>query len=786
MVADIVPARRPVLPSLLWALISRTRMPVRALIVVILGGLLLGGSAGVAAGPAQPAAAAPVAEDPVVTVDVSPTGSAMLSPGQDLSLTVSITNGSDVAIDAGTVEVYLAERALTTQAALTDWLAGTNAGDSGDLLHSAPISAVILPGNTNTLAVTVPAASIGLTTANAWGARGIAALLDVSDATVAEGRGTFVWVTGAPATPVELALALPITTPAGSAGLIPAVALETFTSPTGLLTRQLDGVLNRPVAIAIDPMIIASIRVLGDAAPPSAVAWLDTLAQASNDIFPLSYADADISLEAQAGSSTVLSPISFDHAIDPSRFTGSAPRASAEGSDAGTPSPTPAPVVPPTTDELLAWDYTATGIGWPTEGFVASGDLPVFTASGLTTILLSESQVTRTDKGAAGNGGALVTVGANRALVVDDSLSRAIRRATAAPSDEAWKSAIAEATARLAVVSAESTEQPRMLLATFDRGWPPTTERLRQTLDAIGGIPWEDSATLGQALAAEPAVDAVLEPQAVPETRLEPARMLLLRESEITGFSSAVTDPATVTAPHRLDLLALYATGWSEDPAWEEAVASSLSASTAVLNSVTVTTKGPINVLATQVDIPVTLSNALDQPVTVRVELTPSNGRLVVGSDVVTTIDPESALTIKVPVSAKVGNGDVTLRVTAYSPTGVPIGQPGVVEVNVQAEWEGVGSALFAILVVAFFGFGVWRNIARRRKERMVSTSPTTGGPETGAPTAGGASPEHHPREPAGIDDDKSVVSTSAPEEGPPTRAASVTAPVPGADAQRG
>lgn len=785
MVADSSPARRPVLPLLLWALISRTRIPLSAFIAVVLGGILLGGSAGIV-GPLQPAAAAAAAEDTAVTVDVSPTGSALLSPGQDLFVTVSITNGSDVAIDAGTIQIYLADKALTTQAALTDWLAATNESGSGDLLHSVPISAAILPGNSSTVAVTVPAASVGLTTANAWGARGIAATLDVSDATVAEGRGTFVWVTGTPVTPVDLTLAMPITTPAGSTGLIPAVALETFTSPTGLLSRQLDGVLNRPVAIAIDPMIIASIRVLGDAAPASAVAWLETLAQASNDIFPLSYADADISLEAQAGSSTLLTPISFDHAIDPARFTGSEPRATGDSSGTASPSPTPTPIVPPTTEELLAWDYTATDIGWPTEGFVAAGDLPVFTASGLTTVFLSESQVTRTDKAEAENGGALVTVGGNRGLVVDDSLSRAIRRATEAPTDEAWKSAIAEATARLAVVSAESPEQRRMLLATFDRGWPPTAERLRQTLDAIGAIPWQDPATLGQALGAEPTAEAVLEPQAIPETRLEPARMLLLRETEITGFSSAVTNPATVTAPHRLELLALYATGWSEEPGWPEAVASSLAASTEVLNSVTVTTKGPINVLATQVDIPVTLSNALDQPVTVRVELTPSNGRLVVGSDVVTTIDPESALTIKVPVSAKVGNGDVTLRVTAYSPTGVPIGQPGVVEVNVQAEWEGVGSALFAILVVAFFGFGVWRNIARRRKERMVSISPTTGGPTAGGPTGGHASPEPDVREAVPADDGTSAVGASAPEEGPPTKAASIPAPVPGADAQRG
>jgi flagellar biosynthesis/type III secretory pathway M-ring protein FliF/YscJ len=89
-------------------------------------------------------------------------------------------------------------------------------------------------------------------------------------------------------------------------------------------------------------------------------------------------------------------------------------------------------------------------------------------------------------------------------------------------------------------------------------------------------------------------------------------------------------------------------------------------------------------------------------------------------------------------VSAKVGNGDVTLRVSVFSPTGVLVSQPGVVDVNVQAEWEGVGSAVFAALVVLFFGFGVWRNIARRRKERVASSIAAS---EADAGSSGTATP---------------------------------------------
>ena len=75
-----------------------------------------------------------------------------------------------------------------------------------------------------------------------------------------------------PNQPVRLAIAVPITVPASSIGLIDAEALEAYTRPLGVLTRQLDAVFGRQVAIGVDPMIIASIRALGTTAPESAIA----------------------------------------------------------------------------------------------------------------------------------------------------------------------------------------------------------------------------------------------------------------------------------------------------------------------------------------------------------------------------------------------------------------------------------------------------------------------------------------------------------------------------------
>ncbi|KGJ79950.1 hypothetical protein GY21_03465 [Cryobacterium roopkundense] len=233
------------------------------------------------------------------------------------------------------------------------------------------------------------------------------------------------------------------------------------------------------------------------------------------------------------------------------------------------------------------------------------------------------------------------------------------------------------------------------------------------------GVPWEIPATLTQALAAPVATTVEFRSRAQPDTDVTLVRQLLQREAELTAFSASISDPLFLTAPHRLDVLALLSTSWSEQPElWAEQVTASLALSGTVLNAVTVTTRGPINVAADKVDFPITLRNELSQPVTVRVQVVPSNGRLLVESDIEATIDANSAQTITVPVTAAVGNGEVALRVTMFSPTGVVVGQPAVIAVNVHADWEGIGAWVVASVAFLFFGFGIWRNIIRRRKER--------------------------------------------------------------------
>ncbi|RJT87058.1 hypothetical protein D6T64_16630 [Cryobacterium melibiosiphilum] len=693
-------------------------------------------------------AASEASEASEPSLSVAPATLTPLRPGDDLAVSVTVSNPTSAEIGLGTVEVYLAQRALTTRTAVEDWLAEAESTTRGDRLASVPTTGVIPAGTTVTFPVTVPAASVSLSALNSWGARGIAATFEAENDTKIEGRGTFVWFLDDEITPVNLSVLMPITTPESSAGLIPAIALEAYTNDSGLLTRQLDGVIDRPVAIAIDPMIIASIRILGSSAPASAVAWLDRLSLASNEIFPLGYADADPAVQSQAGAAAVLAPISFDPLIDPSLFVTptATPTTPADGTD-GTSSEAPAAedaqatTTPPTSADLLAWEYTRTDIAWPGAGAVARDDLDFFAASGLTTTVLSETNVTRSE---IPTPNAVVALPTGTGLVTDDALSDALHTAAMATTDATWTAAMAEVASRLAVVSAEDPSTARTLVATFDRGWPQSADRVGQTLEALSGILWETPATLQSALGAPAAEDVEFNAGVEPDSQLGPARALLEREGELTAFSSVLADPLTITAPARLELLALLASSWADQASnWRDQVTTSLAASAETLQAVTVTTRGPVQVLGSTVPFPITLNNTFDQAVTVRVQVIPSNGRLIVDSDVDTTIDPNSAKAITIPVSAAIGNGDVTLRVTLFTPAGTTIGESAPIAVNVRADWEGVGAAIFAALVVAFFGFGIYRNIVRRRKERAEReaagelpdpTSPPTTPPTTAHP----------------------------------------------------
>ncbi|MET1019218.1 MAG: DUF6049 family protein [Microterricola sp.] len=717
---------------------ARVRPRRRALAVLIAVATFTPAMIGASATTAAPAQAittptATAAEPTSVTITLAPAQGAIVRPGEDLPLIVSVDNGTDQTLSGPIVTIGLSDDTLSDSAELASWLrpsddviAESDAESFGMPGDAHVVATVELPsvagGTSSVTPVTVPAASLGLDTAE-WGAQGLVASLISNGAVVSASRSTTVLVTGeTPRSP--LGIVMPITTPASDLGLIPSETLALYTGPGGMLTRSLDAALSHTVAIALDPKILVSIRVLGSSTPSSALDWLERLSGATNEIFALPYSDADITAQAQLGVSPFLAPLSFDDAIDPANFTATAPTSTPtprEGEDAPgaqpstEPSGEPTAETVPTLDELLAWPYSLSGMAWPAPGLVSAAVLPTFTANGFGTTIISGSNIALPD---SAQPPASARAGEMALLVADTELNSAVNDAITATQEIDWQAAIARVGAAAAVAADEST--PRALLAALPREWPSNPSYVNAKLSALEQLPFVSSVGLTALNNASAPELAVGEAGESPE-RLAAVANLIERETALTGFSTAVADPTTITGPERASLLALLDIAWiPEDAAWRTAVGDDLARTREILDSVSVVQSTSVLVVGGSAQFPVTVQNSYTQPVTLTVSLLPSNGRLVVDESVDVTIDAASSSTVLVPVNAHVGNGAVDVQITLTTSAGVQLGSPVTIPVNVQADWEGLGAALMGAAILLFFGFGIFRNIRRRRRERAA------------------------------------------------------------------
>lgn len=730
--------------------------------------LLSAAGAPAAAPAATPAAAGSVtsvqtATNASITASITASNAGILSPGQDLVVSVTVSNPTAKAYASGSVTLWYDTEPRSSRNDLTSWLTSTAAETDRVDFGQAAVP-TLEPGSSVVVPVTVPAAAVPFGSRPTPAVFGIGATVAVSDH-AAEARGSVAWYPGGATTRSDIAVVMPIVSPSTGAGLISAQDLATYTGATGVLTRDLDGLQNHStVAVGIDPMIIASIRALGNAAPPSATAWLDRLSALPNDTFSLGYGDADVTGQIQAGLPAPLQPTALGYALDPKNFTPT-PTAIGEpqtptSTPAATPSPSPTSGTGPTLpslDRLLAWDYSLAGIAWPGDGTARAADLPPLAAAGLSTVIVSGSNTNAAKLDATPN--APTRSGSSTLAVSDQRLSDALRQAVSAPSDLAWNAAMSKLNAQLQLIGAESST-PLHLLIALDRSWPSSGTQLQRTLDSLFSNPWSTPATFSAVVASTQSAEVALTDSPESQARIGAIHALLQDEKALDEFATILADPTTLAGRTRAQLLTLLAVSWQNPRSdWTAAVAQSRSTTVKTLHAVHILPTENVNLVSAQGSIPFTVSNELpDEAVTVVLSASPSNSRLEIDQPTTKTIPQDSRATMLVPVKAKVGNGQVVLSLQLYSPTGVPIGDPSSVTVEVHADWEGIGALIFGILVVLLFGFGIVRNILRRRAHRRKGDDENDDADDADdastdgdAPLeAGGREPDDDPRSPSG------------------------------------
>ncbi|MET0989061.1 MAG: DUF6049 family protein [Glaciihabitans sp.] len=702
-----------------------TARPTGAVVALVLGLLGIGAalppsSADLA--PAAPLTAAasvatasgdvPADEAPAgaITMTVAPDTLGIPAAGEALYLTVTVTNGTSTAIDGATVEADVNPAQLTDSDTLTAWL--TDAEDSIDApraVSSAQTSA-IAAGETRIVGVTVPQEALAFTTEGVY-ALGVRLLSGGEE--VAHARTALSWK-GSSTNPVSIAVAAPLVLPATTAGLIDAATLAEYTARGGILSDQLDAMLGTPVAIGIDPRILVSIRVLGTAAPQSALEWLDRLRVAANPTFPLPYADADLAVSLAAGAAAPPAPTSFDFAVDPTQF---APVETASPSPTAPPTDADPALPPfPSTESLTEWDYSYPDLVWPAADTVTAATFPTLAASG-SPVLLSSDNVERSR--AAGTSAVTSTIDGAAVAVADSRLSTLVQSAVNAGTTADWTAAMAELSSSTALAG-DQTGAPSTVLVTLDRSWSDAGYRLEQTLSTLYGLPWAtptgvDAALNTSSLAPDP---ATLIEGSIPQERVDTTAALLAAESAEASFVTIAADPSALIAERRLELLSLLSNAWLDDPdGWSERSAEFLAESEDVLGAIQISPSSTIQLPSDRGALPVTVNNGLDQEVTVYVNLRSRTPVLSVEDEYVElVIEPLSSARAQIPV-VSLSNGEVRLSATVYDqPGGNSLGETSTIELNVHAGWETAGTVIFGALVVLIFVIGIVRTVRKRRR----------------------------------------------------------------------
>ncbi len=660
---------------------------IRRVLSAVIGGVLAAIlTVPAAAAQADPTPAAVVAASPTLTV--APLGGAV-APAPHVTVAVTVHNPGAVPVPATTATVQLADAALGDRAAIAAWLDGSaDPPGAGREIARVPLDAV--PDAQSRTATAVLADSDP-----ALAGRGPGVFPLWADAGALHARSVLVVPGSATG---SVGIVVPITAGTSGSALLSAAELTDLTAPDGMLTQQLDGVAGAPVTLAVDPAIVAAIRVLGEAAPASAAAWLDRVIRAPQPRFALQFGDADVATQLAAGLGPPLQPTAGLGAPTPA-----------------TPAPSGGTAADP--EALFTVGAPAVMAFWPPTGSTSPALVGALSAAVPGAVSLAASTAT-----AGGAGGATVTAPATAdgapLLVYDAGISASLAAAADAGSVDRAP-ALAAAAGQLAVALADAGGAP--LIVTLDRPTTPTREGIRAAIAAIAAAPGVTVADVPTIMTAPGApitlTEAVLDP-----ARVAAAEELAAQERAVADFATVLDDPALLTGPQRGQTLQLLGCAWlARTPLWQDALAAHRTATSAVLGSVSILPTPTVNLLTAGTDLRFWVHNELPYPVQVVLTVAPDDLRLSVDRTTAVTASAASNTPVSVPVRARIATGEVQLAVSLHSPQGVAVGETQTVQVTVRADWEGIGAVILGVLVAAFVTAGVIRTVRRRRRGRAAA-----------------------------------------------------------------
>ena len=145
-----------------------------------------------------------------VTLTVNSLAPEVVSTGEDVTISGTITNGTDQALTDATLVVQMQSRTEMTTTGLASWLADE---------HDTPLATVALqtleeeiaPGAERDFRVTVSSDDLPLTDTEQWGPRGVQVALTQGYTTLTEDRTILLWNPGVRVSPTRVTAFVPVT-----------------------------------------------------------------------------------------------------------------------------------------------------------------------------------------------------------------------------------------------------------------------------------------------------------------------------------------------------------------------------------------------------------------------------------------------------------------------------------------------------------------------------------------------------------------------------------------------
>ena len=264
------------------------------------------------------------------------------------------------------------------------------------------------------------------------------------------------------------------------------------------------------------------------------------------------------------------------------------------------------------------------------------------------------------------------------------------------------------------------------VIAVAGPSWSIESDHRSGTLSALLTSPWVRVIPLQEALApTAPRATATVPSTASSSTQI-PSTLVAAAGASVRGLdalAAATADPAGLEAAPLDGLLAATAFDRRTDPAARDAALQSAIASVDTLrSSVAIPAGSTLNLISSTGKIPVTVTNALDTDVTVRVVLQSGSPILRIEDQPLVTLPPGGSQQILVPVTA-ISSGNVVVRVSLANADGEKLTPITEVSLRIRAQWGDAFTLGIAALGLLLLVAGTARTLRRGRAETRLKPS---------------------------------------------------------------